>query len=100
MAEVLNPVEFSRGVAVKYPYFKVSNPDESFQLVCRNLDAGEVPLCLEYKGSVFNIQNISMSAYNVQKLLNSLEVYFVTESGQHKINTINDYLEGALAWTC
>lgn len=94
----LNPKEFSRGTKVEPPYFKASKPDESFQLVCRNLEEGDIPLCLEYKESLYKIQDISISAYNVHKLLNSIELSIVTAGGEFRIKTIEDYMEGVKLW--
>ena len=94
----IDPVSFAKGAVVNPPYFKVTNPDESFQLVCRNLEPGDIPLCLEYKGAVHIIQSISCSAYNVSKLLNSLDVSIVTVAGQFPIKDINDYMEGVPIW--
>lgn len=94
----LNPKEFSRTIEVPYPYFKARKPDESFQLVCRNLEAGDIPLCLDYNDTVYKIQDISISAYNIQKLLNSIELSMVTAGGEFRIATIEDYMEGVKLW--
>ena len=94
----LNPKEFSRSTKVSYPYFKVCKPDESFQLVCRNLEKGDVPLCLDYKDSLYKVQEISISAYNIKKLLDSIELSIVTAGGEFRIETMEDYMEGVKLW--
>ena len=96
--EALNPQAFSRETGVTYPYFKAINPDESFQLVCKNLEIGEYPLCLLHKGTMYKIMNISLSAYNIQRLLNSIKLSIVTAGGQYDINSMEDYMEGVKLW--
>lgn len=92
--------EFSKGTKVLYPYFKAEDPDEAFQLMCRNLEPGDIPLCLSYKGQLYKIMTISLSAYNVDKLIKVCPLSVVTEAGQYNISSMQDYLEGVHLWTC
>ena len=96
----LNMQDFSKGVTIKYPYFKIENPDESLQLMCMNLEEGEFPLCLDYSNTLYKLMTISKSAYNVDRLLKIGTLSIVTAFGQFEIKTIQDYLEGVSVWIC
>lgn len=100
MADVLSPKAFSKGTEAVYPYFLANNPDESFQMVCRNLEEGGFPLCLNYNGNTYKIMEISLSAYNIHKLLNSISLTVVTKGGRYDIKTMEDYMEGVKIWIC
>lgn len=100
MADVLSPKAFSKGTEVVYPYFLASNPDESFQLVCRNLEEGGFPLCLNHNGVTYKIMMMSLSAYNIHKLLNSIKLSIVTKGGTYEIRNMDDYMEGVKLWIC
>lgn len=98
MSEALNPQAFSKGTTISYPYFLAEKPDESFQLICRNLEEGEYPLCLYYQEKTFKIMSISTSAYNVRKLVNAVKLSIVTAGGKFEIKTVDDYLKGVQLW--
>ena len=96
----LNMQEFSKKTTIPYPYFKAENPDEAFQFMLRNLEEGEIPLCLAFNGQLYKVMSISHSAYNINKLLKICKVSVVTETGLFPINTMQEYLEGVQLWIC
>ena len=96
----LNMQDFSKGIKIKYPYFKVEKPDEALQLMCNNLQEGEIPLCLFYNETLYKLCEISSSAYNVDKLLKVGDLSIVTKFGQYPIDSVQTYLEGVSVWIC
>lgn len=96
----LNMQDFSKSVKIKFPYFRLENPDESLQLMCRNIEEGDYALCLQYGGTLYKLMTISESAINVDRLLKVGTLYIVTAYGESEIKTIQDYLEGVSVWIC
>ena len=96
----LNPEQFSKGTAMVYPHFLAKNPDDAFQLMCYNLEKGDIPLYLDYKGKVYEITRISPSAYNIMRLIKVVKLFVETSTDIKEISSVSDYMGGVYKWTC
>ena len=98
MAEqkVLDVVGFSKQRAqVTYPYFKILDVNGVTPSVVGMLEEGDIPLAGVYQGKTALLKKVSMSAYNVDKILRTHEgvLYVINEGEEHYIKKIEEYLE-------
>lgn len=89
---MIDPQALTKKVNVKYPYFLATDADMSFNLMLRNLEEGDMTLCLKHDGTVYVTKKISRSAYNVEKLLRICKLSMVTEQGTVKLENVQEYL--------
>lgn len=97
----LNVDEFSqRRTQIKYPNLLIKNINPITPLVVPVLEKGDMPVIGVHEGVRKIIGYISISAFNVDKLLRThgALVYSNSESEVIEINKIEDYLE-VFSWT-
>lgn len=89
----------SKHVQSEYPCFVFTEGNDPLVVVYNNLVEGDIPLIFD-TGSVRKTfpKKISGSAYNVQRLLQVLDVlYYYNERGEEfEIRDVIDYLEAVI----
>lgn len=79
---------------LSYPYIEVTNLNDTTPLIVPILEEGEMPLVAEYKGSRRILKRISMSAYNIDKLLRIKSgIVLHKEIGDVSVSSVREYLE-------
>lgn len=89
----------SRFVDMVYPCIRIDDLNDTTPLLVDFLESGEVPVMATYKGVSKVVCNISLSAYNIDKILRTHnEVFFLKQPGDEvQIRNIQGYLE-VLSW--
>ncbi len=78
--------------------FIVDDIDESFPLMSRNLESGDIPLYLNYNGQQYLGGNISTSPRNVKKLLTVCKVSIKKGTEIIPLSDTNHYMQEVLKW--
>lgn len=82
----------------KYPYISVI-PNDTTGAVAEALVDGDMQFSIKYKGERL-LKSISMSVYNISKLLRTCDeiVFHLSEERQIEIKEMSDYVEGVNEW--
>ena len=88
--------EFSNNVVQStFPSFELREVNQTLAVVIDSLECGETALLATYGGQCKVVKRISLSAYNVKKLLatqGSL-IYHISDKESVVINNVLDFLE-------
>ena len=85
----------SRRSSERFPNFVVDSPNDTIPVVVRCLEQGDYQLIVELGEKRKVVANISLSAYNVGKLLRCVGSITFRKSRElsYRINNVTEYLE-------
>lgn len=87
-------------VSVNYPNFYINAISNASVVVFQLLDEGEVPLIVEHKGERRIVKRISLSAYNMSRLLRIHDkvCFCVSEENTVEVTDVETYMEVIANW--
>ena len=84
----------ARKVSLSTPYLEITNLTDVTPLVLNSLEEGTMSLVATYQGTTRVLKKISLSAYNVDKLIRiNSKLIMHTDTCDKSIENIIDYLE-------
>ena len=84
----------------RYPCFLLEDVNQATPLIITLLSDGEIPLLGRFSAGIREIQRISPSAFNVEKLLKTHRdvKVLLSETREESLKSVEEYLEGIEEW--
>lgn len=84
-----------RTVGKLFPHVLIKSPTQCLPVIVKSLEKGDTQLIVELNGQRKCVINMSLSAFNIDKLLRCCgDIYYVKEEcNEEQIMTISQYLE-------